>query len=126
MVSANDKIIVEMHLSRGNCHDAPQGRISIERIGDRFEGVPILMDRAYEGDKTRNLCYSFGHVPVVPPKKNRIDPWDYDKELYKQRNVIERLFRWLKAFRRICTRYDKLDFIFLSFIQLVCVFKWIK
>ena len=49
VVSANDKVIVEMHLSGGNCHDAPQGRISIEHIGDSYSGVPILMDRAYEG-----------------------------------------------------------------------------
>ena len=92
-----------MHLSGGNCHDAPQGRISIEHIGNSYSGVPILMDRAYEGDKTRELCQSFGHKPIVPPKKNRINPWEYDHELYKQRNIIERLFRWLKAFRRICT-----------------------
>lgn len=72
-------------------------------------GIPYLMDRAYEGDKTRELCQSFGHKPVVPPKKNRINPWEYDHELYKQRNIIERLFRWPKAFRRVCTRYDKLD-----------------
>ena len=89
-------------------------------------GIPYLMDRAYEGDKTRELCQSFGHKPVVPPKKNRINPWEYDKELYKQRNVIERLFRWLKEFRRVCTRYDKLDTIFLSFIQMACVFMWLK
>ena len=55
MVSANDKVIVEMHLSGGNCHDAPQGRISIENIGDSYSGIPYLMDRAYEGDKTRAL-----------------------------------------------------------------------
>ena len=122
VVSANDKVIVEMHLSGGNCHDAPQGRISIEHIGERYPGVPILMDKAYEGDKTRELCRSFGHDPVVPPKKNRINPWEYDHELYKQRNIIERLFRWLKAFRRVCTRYDKLDHIFLSFVQIACIF----
>ena len=126
MVSANDKVIVEMHLSGGNRHDSPQGRISIEQIGNKFEGVPIIMDKAYEGDKTRQLCLDFGHEPVVPPKKNRINPWEYDKELYKQRNVIERLFRWLKEFRRVCTRYDKLDTIFLSFIQMACVFMWLK
>lgn len=67
---ANDKVIVEMHLSGGNCHDAPQGRISIEHIGERYPGVPILMDKAYEGDKTRELCRLFGHDSVVPPKKN--------------------------------------------------------
>ena len=84
-------------MSGGNRHDSPQGRISIEQIGNKFEGVPIIMDKAYEGDKTRQLCLDFGHEPVVPPKKNRINPWEYDKELYKQRNVIERLFRWLTA-----------------------------
>lgn len=126
VVSANDKVIVEMHLSGGNCHDAPQGRISIEHIGSSYSGVPILMDRAYEGDKTRDLCQSFGHQPVVPPKKNRINPWEYDHELYKQRNIIERLFRWLKAFRRVCTRYDKLDLVFLSFVQIACIFMWLK
>ena len=115
-----------MHLYGGNRHDSPQGRISIEQIGNKFEGVPIIMDNAYEGDKTRQLCLDFGHEPVVPLKKNRINPWEYDKELYKQRNVIERLFRWLKEFRRVCTRYDKLDTIFLSFIQMACVFMWLK
>lgn len=84
------------------------------------------MDRAYEGDKTRELCQSFGHKPVVPPKKNRINPWEYDHELYKRRNIIERLFRWLKAFRRVCTRYDKLDVIFLSFVQIAYIFTWLK
>ena len=52
----------------------------------------------------------------VPPKSNRKDPWDYDKELYKQRNQVERLFRRIKRFRRIFTRYDKLDIIFLAFV----------
>lgn len=56
-----------MHLSGGERHDAPEGRISIEKVGSNFEGVPILMDRAYEGNKTRELAYSYGHEPVVPP-----------------------------------------------------------
>ena len=42
--------------------------------------------------------------------------WEYDKELYKRRNEVERLFRRLKGFRRVFTRYDKLDVIFLGFI----------
>ena len=73
------------------------------------------MDRAYEGYETRALAMELGYTPVVPPKSNRKDPWDYDKQLYKQRNRVERLFRCLKRFRRIFTRYDKLDIIFLSF-----------
>ncbi len=84
------------------------------------------MDRAYEGDKTRKLAKLYGHDPVVPPKKNRIDPWEYDKELYKKRNMVERLFRWLKEFRKVCTRYDKTDMMYLAFIQFACILVWIK
>jgi transposase len=115
-----------MHLSGGNKHDAPEGRFSIEKIGNEYKGIPYLMDKAYEGDKTRNLVYSYGHKPVVPPKKNRLDPWEYDIELYKRRNIIERLFRWLKEFRKVFTRYDKLDSMYLSFIQFACILKWSK
>ena len=126
VVSADDKTIIEMHLSGGNKHDASEGRSSIEKIGNEYKGIPYLMDKAYEGDKTRNLVYSYGHKPVVPPKKNRLDPWEYDIELYKRRNIIERLFRWLKEFRKVFTRYDKLDSMYLSFIQFACILKWSK
>jgi len=74
------------------------------------------MDRTYERDETRALAVELGYILVVPPKSSRKNPWEYDKELYKQRNQVERLFRRLKRFRRIFTRYDKLDIIFLSFI----------
>ena len=60
----------------------------------------MLMDRAYEGDETRQLALSLGMIPVVPPKSNRIEPWEYDRALYKKRNEIDCLFRRLKGFRR--------------------------
>ena len=126
VVSADDKVIVEMHLSSGSCHDAPEGRVSIAAIRESFEGVPVLMDRAYEGDETRALAASYGHVPIVPPKKNRKNPWEYDKETYKRRNVVERLFRRLKEFRRVCTRYDKTDVMFLAVIQFVFIVIWMQ
>lgn len=66
----------------------------------------LLMDRAYEGENVREAAVAKGFVPVVPPKKNRKDPWDYDEERYKHRNEIERYFLRLKRFRRIFTRYD--------------------
>jgi hypothetical protein len=47
-VSADDKTVIEIHLSSGDCHDAPEGRKSIEIIGEDFAGVPVLMDRAYK------------------------------------------------------------------------------
>ena len=74
------------------------------------------MDRAYEGDETRQLALALGYTPVVPPKAARLDPWEYDREMYKRRNEIERLFRRLKGFRCIFSRFEKLDVIFLGFI----------
>lgn len=74
------------------------------------------MDRAYEGNETQNLSRSLGYTPVVPPNPNRLKPWRHDKVLYKKRNEVERLFRRLKGSRRIATRYDKLDVMFLAFI----------
>ena len=80
------------------------------------------MDKAYEGDRTRNCVVDCGMIPVVPPKKNRLKPWDYDKELYKQRNEVERFFRRLKRFRRVDTRYDKLDKTYLATIYLALIY----
>ena len=81
------------------------------------KGLPMSMDRAYEGDETRQLALDLGMVPVVPPKSNRIEPWEYDRALYKKRNEIERLFRRLKGFRRIFSRFEKLDVVFLGFLS---------
>lgn len=79
-------------------------------------GQSLLMDRAYEGDTMRAVAKEPGYHPVVPPKKNRIDPWEYDKELYRRRNEVERFFRRIKRFRRVFTRYDKLDVVFAGFL----------
>ena len=80
------------------------------------------MDKAYEGDETRQLVFNLDLTPVVPPKSNRLNPWEYDRELYKKRNEVERLFRRLKAFRRIFSRFEKLDVMFTAFIHIALIF----
>ena len=93
----------------------------LEALGPMPEGLPLLMDRAYEGNEPRQLALDLGMIPVVPPKSNRIDPWEYDRALYKKRNEIERLFRRLKGFRRIFSRFEKLDIVFLAFLAFVLI-----
>ena len=90
------------------------------------QGLPLLMDRAYEGDETRQLVLDLGMIPVVPPKANRLVPWSYNRELYKKRNEIERLFRRLKGFRRIFSRFEKLDGVFLAFLHLALIVEALK
>ena len=117
MVAGSDRIAVEFTISSGNNHDAPEGRILLETIGKKHKTVYLLMDRAYEDNHTQYVAQMLKFRPVVPPKRSRLNPWVYDKELYKQRNEIERLFRRLKSFRRMFTRYDKLDVMFIAFIH---------
>jgi transposase len=122
VVAANDRVAVGFLLSGGEAGDGPKGRELLEKLGHQDEVVALLMDKAYEGDATRALAVSLGYNPVVPPKSNRIEPWDYDKELYKKRNEVERFFRGYKRFRRICTRCDKLDVVFLFYFLFVLIF----
>jgi len=79
------------------------------------------MDRAYEDNKTLQLALDWDFLPVVPPLRNRLQPWQYDKAMYRKRNEIERLFRRLKGFRRIFSRFDKLDVVFLAFLNFALI-----
>ena len=78
--------------------------------------IALLMDCAYEDNATRDLARRLGFVPVVPPNPQRKQPWALDKALYRRRNEVERMFRRLKAWRRVFTRYDKTDIMFAAFI----------
>ena len=86
----------------------------------------VVMDRAYEGAATRQCVRDLGATPVVPPKSNRSEPWPYDREKYKKRNEVGRLFRRLKGFRRIFSRFDKLDVVFAFFIRFALIIEALK
>ena len=94
----------------------------LNRLGSQVQNPYLLMDRAYEGNETRQLALALGFTPVVPPLSTRVHPWEYDREMYKRRNEIERLVRRLKGFRRIFSRFEKLDVIFLGFISFALIF----
>lgn len=53
--------------------------------------------------------------------KTRIEPSEYDREMYKRRNEVERLCRRLKGYRRIFSRFEKLDAMFLGFLSFLLV-----
>ena len=65
-------------------------------------------------------------MPVVPPQHNRLTPWEYDRALYTRRNEIERLFRRLKGFRRIFSRFEKLDVMFVAFIHFALIIEGLR
>ena len=103
-----------MRLSPGQGGDEVEGRALLENWHEKPRGLPdnlaMVMDKAYEGDETRASVALAGFIPVVPPKTHRRKPWEYDCELDKRRNEVECLFRKLKGFRRIYTRFEKLGY----------------
>ena len=81
----------------------------------------IQDERAARGPAAGLVLLELGFTPVVPPKQGRVNPWQYDRVMYRRRNEIERLFRRLKGFRRIFSRFDKLDVMFTAFIHFALI-----
>ncbi len=121
MVAADARTAITFALSPGQASDAVEGRVLLGGIGPLPAPLHLIMDRAYEDDKTLQLALEFGYLPVIPPRSNRLQPWQYDKAMYRKRNEIERLFRRLKGFRRIFSRFDKLDVVFLAFLNFALI-----
>ena len=98
---------------------APLFRIIEDRI-DVF-----LADRGYDADAIREEIVAAGVEAVIPAKSNRRNPAPHDREKYRWRNLIERLFNKLKNWRRIATRYDKTKESYLGFVALASIKLWI-
>jgi transposase len=121
MVAADARTAITFALSPGQASDTVEGRKLLGGIGPLPGPLHLVMDRAYEDNATLQLALDFGFIPVVPPRPQRLEPWQYDKAMYRRRNEIERLFRRLKGFRRIFSRFDKLDLMFLGFLYFALI-----
>jgi transposase len=113
-VAINERQVFGLVLSGGQAGDAPVGEEMLAEVLAR-EGIKgVGADRAYDSDAIRTLLANAKKEAVIPPRSNRISPPAYNKEKYKQRNRVERLFNRLKHFRAVATRYDKLAHMFLG------------
>ena len=114
---------IRITLSAGNINDSLIFEKQI--AGLNLKNVVVLADRAYSNYEIIENLSANEAVICIPTKSNMKYHWNYDKNKYKQRNKIERLFKRLKDNRRIATRYDRLDDIFLSFIYFSAILFWI-
>ncbi len=72
-----------------------------------FKADHVLADKGYDGRCVIDAVNESGAMPVIPSRKNARKPRQTDMALYKERNIVERFFGYLKQFRRVATRYDK-------------------
>ena len=87
----------------------------------------MIADEGYDSERVLDKVKELGAIAVIAPRSNnRRVRRGYDRELYKERNLIERTFDRLKRFRRIATRYDrKALFYFRSFLYLAAPLLWL-
>src|SRR3982751_5495731 len=100
-------------LSEGQMSDYTGAALLLDSLPRAKE---LLADRGYDADWFRTALQEKGITPCIPPKKNRKQPIEYDKTLYKQRHQVENRFAKLKDWRRIARRYDRCAHTFFSAI----------
>src|SRR5439155_15884597 len=110
------------HLSPGQDADITHAETL---LGDLEPGA-VLGDKGYDSDALVEAIEERGAEPVIPPRKNRTEPREYDRVLYKERNKVERCVGLLKQFRRVATRYEKTARNFLGMATLAAIAVWLR
>ena len=86
----------------------------------------LLADKGYDADAIIEQAERAKMEPVIPPKRNRKVQRNYDKELYRERHLVENAFLHLKRWRGIATRYAKNAASFLAAVQIRCLALWLN
>lgn len=108
--------LIGVVLTGGQIHDSECAITLLSTVN--LVGKTVLADKAFNSEKIRVFIQEQGAIVCVPDKSNAVIKHDFDEELYKQRNIVERFFQRIKEFRHIAIRFDKLDICFLNFIFL--------
>jgi transposase len=85
-----------------------------------------IMDKGYDSDAIRAYVNQLGGVAVIAVNASRSKKPAFDEHLYAERHRIENLFARLKVFRRIATRYEKLQASFAAMLSLASILVWLK
>lgn len=86
----------------------------------------VIADKGYDADNFRQTVLEEGATPVIPPRSRRKQPADYDRWLYRERHLVECFMNKFKHYRRLFSRYDKLDRCFLGFLSFVAALIWLR
>ena len=117
LVDARGRLI-RFKITEGQAHD---GRSADDMLDTVQHGCTLLADRAYDSNRLRAELTRRGAVANIKPMKGRLEKLPFDRDLYRQRNVVERFFNKLKHFRAVATRYDKRDDNFEASITLAAI-----
>ena len=114
--------LVRVRLTPGQAGDTPQAQPLLEGL----HPVHVMADQAYDSNPLRDFIAELGGEPVIPGRRNRKAPIEHDRELYRERNVVERGIGWLKQCRRLATRFEKMASSYLGLVMFVAVRHWLQ
>jgi len=110
-------------LTGGEAHDL----VGADYLLPQMQADMLIADKAFDAEeRVIEPLQAAGKTAVIPPKKGRKAPRDYDRELFKARHLIENFFARLKQFRAIATRYDKTARNFLAAVHLAASLIWLN
>ena len=112
-------------LTPGEAGDAPQAA-DLLAGAKRGQVKAVIGDRGYDSDDIVAMVRRLRARVVIPPVRRRTHQRRYNRRLYKGRNVVERYWSKVKQYRRVATRYDKLDTSYLAFVHLASVLVVLK
>jgi transposase len=113
---------LRLHLTPGERHDIIKAHDLIVDLEFDF----VIADRSYGAKDFRDEIIARGAEPVIPPRKNAKEPYDYDEWRYRERHLIECFIGKIKHFRRVFSRFDKLAKRYLGFLQFVSTLIWLR
>ena len=110
--------LVKFTIRPGNAAESPE----LPTLLDGVATSEVIADKAYDTNHIRLTLANSDIIATIPPKSNRRVQYEYDKESYKTRHLVENLFADLKQFRGVTTRYNKLGERYAAFINLTAWF----
>lgn len=125
---------LHFHLTPGQAHESTalvsvlDGADAVLRDG-KGEPVALAGDKGYRADWIDEYLLELDILPVIPSKENEdrdARPVEFDREAYRQRNIIERLIGWLKESRRILTRFEKTAKNFAGMIKMAFIHRYLR
>ena len=97
-----------------------------EKLLEGLKAKRVIGDKGYDAQVVLDKIAEMGAEAVIPPKANRKEQREYDKEFYKERHLIEIFFNKIKQYRRIFSRFEKLVRNYLAFCQFAAVLIWLR
>jgi putative transposase len=96
-----------------------------EALIEGYQFGALIADKGFDSNNFIRQVESLEALVVIPPRSNRLVQRPVDRNLYADRNKIERFFGRIKHYRRIATRYEKTARNYKSFLYLASIMTWL-